>query len=188
MRLERIEKRQHPHLFDRVIGYVQDGLAANCAWLDHVFGRCERLVKVQNGQKYFTPNWYRGKREYLLLTPDQRLGNYCFFVMDEPQQVTWSAGETSRLRSPFSLIVWVDIRTIDEHDERDTEKVKEDVLHVLNGQAWIREGSISVARIYERAENVFQGFTMDEVDNQFMMSPFAAYRFDGEMRINNACI
>ena len=188
MELERNIKRNHPKLFDRVIGYVEDGLAANVQWLDHVFGRCERLVKMMNDRKYHTPNWYMGRGEYLLLTPDQRLGNYCFFVMDEPQKVQWSVGETSRIRSPFALIVWVDMRTIDEHDERDTEKVKQDILHVLNGQAWIREGGLTVTRIYERDENVFREFTMDEVDNQYLMSPFAGFRFEGEMYINNACI
>jgi hypothetical protein len=45
-----------------------------------------------------------------------------------------------------------------------------------------------VSRIYERAENVFRGYTMDEVDNQFLMSPFAGWRFDGLLTIKNDCI
>ena len=181
-------KRNHPALFDKVIGYVEEGLAENIPWLDSIFGRCERLVKIIDEKKYYTPNWYEGDGEYLILTPDQGLGNYCFFVMDEPQRMMWKVGERARMRAPFSLVVWVDMRTIDEHDERNTEKVKEDVLRVLNGQAWIREGRVSVARVYEKAENVFQGFTMDEVDNQYMMSPFAGFRFEGELQINNACV
>ena len=100
----------------------------------------------------------------------------------------WEVDARVRMRSPFSLIVWVDMRTVDEFDERNTEKVKEDVLRVLNGHAWIREGRVRVSRVYERDENVVQGFTMDEVDNQYMMSPFAAFRFEGELQINSACV
>lgn len=181
-------KRSHPAMFDRVIGYVEEGLAEHIPWLDTIYGRCERLVKIIDGRKYFTPNWYDGKGEYTMLTPDQGLGNYCFFVLDDPQRMMWEVDARVMMRSPFSLIVWVDMRTVDEFDERNTEKVKEDVLRVLNGHAWIREGRVRVSRVYERDENVFQGFTMDEVDNQYMMSPFAAFRFEGELQINSDCV
>ena len=76
-------KRNHPALFDKVIGYVEEGLAENIPWLDSIFGRAERLVKIIDDKKYYTPNWYEGDGEYLILTPDQGLGNYCFFVMAE---------------------------------------------------------------------------------------------------------
>jgi hypothetical protein len=59
-------------------------------------------------------------------------------------------------------------------------------LSVLD-TAFPKKGSFTVQRIYERAENVFDGFTLDEVDNQFLMSPFAGFRFYGEMIVTNDC-
>jgi hypothetical protein len=95
--------------------------------------------------------------------------------------------EQVKITAPFSLIVWVDMRTIDDNDERNTEAVKEAVLLALQ-DIHLRRGRFSVKKIYERAENVWQGFTQDETQNQFMMSPFAAFRFVGEMTIYNECI
>ena len=82
MAIERIYKQpaSNPKLFDKTIQNLQDALGG-LSWLNHVFGRCERLAKVVNGQRLYSPNVYRGRDEYILLTPDNTdLGNYCFFV------------------------------------------------------------------------------------------------------------
>ena len=65
--------------------------------------------------------------------------------------------------------------------------MKDDILRTIH-DAWIKNGYVSVERIYERAENVFEGFSLDEVDNQFLMSPFAGLRLTGEMMVNEDCI
>lgn len=186
--LERVMKVNDPALFDTVIGNMQTELAQQLPWLDHVFGRAERLVKRVEGIRRFTPNVYVGRDEYLTLLPDQGLGNYCYFVMDEPEQVEWAVGERSLLTTGFSLVLWFDMRTVEDKDERNTERIKADVLNVLNGGIWLRNGSYVLDNIYSRAENVFDGFTLDEVDNQFLMSPFAGFRIHGTITIRNACV
>ena len=79
------------------------------------------------------------------------------------------------------------MRKVSDDDERNTEAVKEEILLALE-DITLRKGRFTVTRIYERAENVFAGFTLDEVDNQFMMSPYAGWRFYGEMMITNDCV
>ena len=51
--MERVPIPKNPELFDRVISDIQKGLADNLPWLDHSFGRAERLVKSINGKKYY---------------------------------------------------------------------------------------------------------------------------------------
>lgn len=188
MNIDRVYKNpSRARLFDRPIQGLQDALG-RLSWLDHVFGRCERLVKDVDGRRVYTPNVYYEGEEYLLLTPDNReLGNYCFFVMEDPQTVTMSLGERARLRTPYSLIVWVDMRTVEGGDERNTEAVKEALLSAVRS-AWLRSGAVSVERVYERAENVFQGFSIDEVDSQFLMAPFAGWRLTGELWVDEECV
>ena len=179
-----------PYLFDKVIEEIQHSLKANLPWLDVAYGRSERLVKTINGRRYYTPNVYVGRGEYDSLLPDDRRGCYSFFVMSEPQQVKQQVQTEVRIKAPFSLIVWADMRSVERimhlPDERNTEYIKEAVLSVLN-TTLTRRGSFDVQAIYERAENVFQGFTLDEVDNQFLMSPFAGFRLVGEMIVTNDC-
>ena len=56
--MDRVIKIENPELVDRVINQIQDGLANNLPWLNHVFGRAERLVKSINGKKYYEPHSY----------------------------------------------------------------------------------------------------------------------------------
>ena len=188
MAIERIYKMpERPYLFDRVIHGLQDALG-DLPWLEHIFGRSERLVKMMDGMRNYTPNVYYGKDEYLVLLPDNKeLGNYCFFVMEEPQTVSVPFNASNRVRAPFSLIVWVDMRTVGAtYDDRNTEQLKEQILKTLR-RAWIRHGAITLERVYERAENVFEGYSLQEVDNQYLMSPFAGFRITGEMQIDEEC-
>lgn len=190
MAIERIYKQpERAYLFDRVIQGLQDALG-DLTWLDHIFGRSERLVKMVEGRKYYTPNVYAHNGEYIPLVPDNTmLGNYSFFVLSEPQQVSVPMGRQSRVKAPFSLIVWVDTRTIDlwtEKDSRNIEYIKEQLLKTVH-RAWLRHGAVSVDRVYQLAENVFDGYTLDEVDNQYLMAPFAGFRLTGEIIVDEEC-
>lgn len=187
--MERVPIIKNPELFDKVIADIQKGLADKLPWLNHAFGRAERLVKIIQGKKYFSPNVYVGGNEYMLIAPDDRkLGNYCFFVLDDPQTVDWVVGMQSDYTVPFSLIVWVDMRKVtNDANNRNTEAVKLDIMRVLNGGFWLRSGSIKVNRIYEHAENIFKGFSLDEVDNQYLMHPFAGFRFEGILGKEETC-
>ena len=188
MAVDRVPLRKSPKLFDRVIGELQQGLKSRLSWLDYSFGRAERLVKTVNGVRVYSPNVYVGNNDYELITPDTvRIGNYSFFVMDEPQDVASPTHDNVRIKSPFSLVVWVDMRKVSDDDERNTEAVKEEVLLAL-GNITLRKGRFEVTRIYERAENVFAGFTLDEVDNQYMMAPYYGVRIQGIMTIINDCV
>lgn len=180
----------HAYLCDKVIDDLQGILKEKLPWLQVSYGRCERLVKTIDGKRYYTPNVYKGSNEYESLLPDDRRGCYSFFVMEEPQEVKQMVQVEIRVKCPFSLIFWVDMRWVERvmnlPDERNTEYVKEQILGVLDS-AFTHKGRISINKIYERAENVFSGFTLDEVQNQYLMSPFAGFRFTGEMLVTNDC-
>ena len=179
-----------PYLFDKLIRELQQALKNGLLWLDNSYGRSERRVTEIDGRRLYVPAIYQGNDEYGIMLPDDRLGCYSFFVLHEPQEVLNRMQTEVRIRSPFSLIMWVDMRRVEKTmrmpDERNTEYVKEQVLSVIE-TADKRKGHISINRIYERAENIFDGFSLDEVKNQFLMSPYAGFRFYGEMIVTNDC-
>ncbi len=179
-----------PYLFDKVIRELQQALKEGLPWLENSFGRVERRVTEVNERRLYVPAIYQEDGQYGIMLPDDRLGCYSFFVMHDPQEVLNRMQTEVRIKSPFSLIVWFDLRRVEKvmnlPDQRNTEIVKEQVLSVVN-TAFPKKGSVTVQRIYERAENVFEGFTLDEVQNQFLMSPFAGFRFYGELIVTNDC-
>lgn len=186
---------QNPVMLDRVIGEIQNGLIDNLPWLDAAFGRCQRLTKAVNGKRIITPNVYcggwngHGENDYIEVSPDSKIGNFAFFDIEDPQTI--DAGPWARtIESPFGLVVWFDLtRVYNVADNRNTEYLKAQILRVLNGRAdWhLTNGRITVNRIYERAENIYRGYSLSEIDNQFLMHPFAGFRFDGVLEFNELC-
>lgn len=185
-----------PVMLDAIIGEIQNGLIENITWLDVAFGRSQRLSKNMNGKKIVTPNVYcggwngHGENDYIEVSPDSKIGNFSFFEIEDPQTI--NAGPWAReIKAPFGLIVWFDLtRVYGEADNRNTEKLKADILRFLNGRdGWhLSEGRITINRIYERAENIYRGYTLTEIDNQFLMHPYAGFRFDGILEYPELCL
>lgn len=181
--------RQNPELLDRVFGEIQRGLIDNINWLDKAFGKAERLVKIApNGRKYYTPNVYAGGNEYLDVSPDSGIGNFSFFWVDDPQAVEWTPNVSVGIKTDFALIFWFDYRKIYNNvNTRNKEALKKQILDVLNGGYHLRAGHIEIERIYELAENIYNEFSLDEVDNQFLMHPYGGFRFEGSLTIQESC-
>ena len=95
------------------------------------------------------------------------------------------------IETPFSLIFWFDTRRVfDEAANRDISHLKNQILTLLNGRSGMRlynGGHLLINRIYERAENIYRGYTLSEIDNQFLMHPFAGLRFDGVIKMLQPC-
>lgn len=187
----------NPVMLDLAIGQIQQGLTDNLSWLDVAFGRAQKLAKVMpNGKRITTPNVYcggwagHGPNDYIEVSPDSNIGNFSFFWVDDPQILEWMPNAEMRQRAPFSLIFWFDLRRVfGNTTTRNTEYLKAQILEVLNGRAgWImRNGKIRINQCFEQATNIYRGFSLDEVDNQFLMHPFYGFRFDGEIEIDMPC-
>ena len=178
---------------DKIIGEIQTGLVENLSWLDAAFGRCQRITKMVQGKRIVVPSVYSGGKfgpnDYLEVSPDSKIGNFSFFEIEDPQTI--DAGPWDRnIRAPFALIVWFDLtRVYDEADNRNTEYLKAQILRVLSGRAgWhLTHGRIVLNRIYERAENIYRGYTLSEIDNQFLMHPYYGMRFEGILEYEELC-
>lgn len=176
--------KTNPKLFDLAVSKLQTLLANNLPWLDYSFGICEKLTDIKNGQKFTSANLYIGKNKYKQIMPCSELGNFSFFMLKDPQEVV--SKDKRLIKSGFSFILWYDVReTPIGTDERDREAVKVLVLNVLGRNetcSWV-----SLKKIYERPENIFADFTYDFTNNQYLMSPYAGLRIDGEMIVRVPC-
>lgn len=186
---------KNPVMLDRVMAEIQSGLVDNLTWLDVAFGRAQRLQKMVNGNRIITPNVYcggwngHGDNDYIEVSPDAKIGNFSFFEIDDPQTI--DVGPWARqIKAPFGLIFWFDlIRIYGEPDNRNIEYIKGQILRVLNGRAgWhLPNGRIVLNKIYEKAENIYRGYSLSEIDNQYLMHPFAGLRFDGILEFDEIC-
>lgn len=188
--MSNVYNKRVPRLFDEAVGYIQQALQGDeffAQFLTNIYGLAERTVKQINGRKYFSPSWFLGGVDYIDLLPDGYLGNYVFFTLDEPQEIEHEQGLQNRYSCGFNIILWAKLDSIsDEWGDRNLEAIKSQFLRVVEG-TWMKRGYFVIDRIYQRAENVFAGYTTDEVDNQYLMQPYFGYRFHGEITITDVC-
>ena len=122
------------------------------------------------------------------ISPSSDIGNFCFFWVDDPQNVSWEAKINVGIKTNFSLIFWFNFNRIyNSADQRNKEELKKQILDVLNGGFWLKKGRITVNRIYELSENIFRGFSLDETENQFLMQPYGGFRFEGMLEVSESC-
>lgn len=186
---EKAPKTKNPVMIDRVLAYIQDSLVENIGWLDHAFGKAQRLVTRREQRDHYYPGVYVGKNEYLNVLPGQGLGNRTFFTIEDPHTVDYNPRRYNTIRSPFSLVLWYDLRTIFKGEtERNTEEIKRQILRVLTNSVLPSGSRIEVSRIYEQAENIFKGYSLKEIDTQYLMHPFAGLRIEGTIIYREECI
>lgn len=182
-------------MLDAALGKIQEGLVAGLPWLNVAFGRSQRLTKLVNGRRIVVPSVFcggwngHGENDYIEVSPDSKIGNFSFFEVNDPQ--TLEVGPWAReITSPVSLIFWFDLRRVyGEASNRNTEFLKAQIFRLLNGgTGWtLPHGRLSVTRCYEEAANIYRGYTLDEIDNQFLMHPFAGFRFECVLVYEELC-
>ena len=199
--IERIPLKSQPRLFEAVIQEMQVHLGAGLLWLNHVFGKAEKTAvdytvlrqyyqKHEHKEAYHLPSVYVGGGKYESIVPDRRdWRNYAFFYLEEPQEVSGGRRVPPYfdLVGTVNLIVWGDSRDIEAEDDRNLESIKSQVLQVL-GAMQLTTGRVEWERIYEQDKGVFEEYSVYEMDNQYMMWPYAAFRFKGRISCNTGCV
>lgn len=199
--MERIPIKNSPKLFEAVIQEMQVQMGAGLAWLNHVFGKAEKTVcdhdvlrqyyqKHEHREAYYTPSVYVGGGKYESIVPDRKdWGNYAFFYMEEPQEVSGGRRVPPYfdLEGTVNVIVWGDSRDIEAADDRNLDSIKKQVLDVLGGMR-LTTGRVEWERVYEQDKGVFEEYSMFEEDGQYLMWPYFAFRVKGRIVCNSGCL
>ena len=115
--MSNIYNKRVPRLFDEAVGYLQQALQGDAMfsqYLDNIFGIAERTVKQIGGRNYFSPSWFVNGYDYINLLPDDKLGNYVFFTLDEPQEIEHEQGLQNRYTCGFNIILWAKFDSISD--------------------------------------------------------------------------
>lgn len=177
--------RDNPVLIERLFNDVQQALIDGLDWLDLAYGKAERIIqRTQRNERTYIPAWYLDGMDYENLLPDDRKGNYAFFTVEDNMSVEAAQGRPARISGQCSLIVWLDQRTMT--NEWGKEYARNSVISILTALN-TDSGHLQVQSVFERAESVFSGFTLDEVENQYLTYPYCGFRFVCQYSIRQDC-
>lgn len=197
--------KENPVLLEKVLQDLQKSLKERIPWLDNAFGRAYKLVEHRpDGDKFVYPAMYNGKGEYVSLMPNDRFGNFSWFDIYDPQRVTQRVPALPNITVDGALVFWYDLGTIyDDDSVLHTEEVKDEILQVLTTPGLIASnGSLRVNELKERFENIYDGYSIEKIyneytykgdsiqdlDRQFFMYPYAGLRVEFTLTTKELCI
>lgn len=166
-------------------------LLEGLSWLTKSFGLSDRIVELRDDTPYVYPAVFEANKvDPISVMPSDTWASYCF----------WTSGDTSfdlniktppknpLIRTNISCIFYIDIKRIDNtssYKETKT-KLREDIFHFFN--------TVKVSGLLEHTDfiedditRVFNGFSIDDVDNRFKMYPKWACRMDFDITYRDDC-
>jgi hypothetical protein len=161
---------------DLVIQHIQTALGDNIPWLEKSFGRAWFLQEYSTDTKTNKfPKCWNGE-EYENVLPNDNFKAMSFLATRGQEKFEKFANATNgnAKTRDLALIIWGSLKKIDPTKKYIyTEELKNDVEKILV----MNVGSIN--QYYdEKAELIFQDYTLDDVSTQYLMYPFFAMRFD----------
>lgn len=187
-----VPTKDDPQLLDLLLDEMAGKLLTALSWLDNAYGKAERLVKygVLNRPE-FKPAIFVGGRlgqDYLYLLPDAHLGCFSWFDVPNVQSLQFERRGFKRVSTSVGLIFWFDFTKVypNDHQTRTIENVKADVLEAIRTMT-LTNGAIRIQEIHERTDEIYRGYTTNEVDRQFLMRPYSGFRINMEVQVNESC-
>ena len=196
-----IRLKDNPVLLDKVLQDIQATLMDKLKWLDYAFGRAYKIIEHRpDGGKFVYPAAYNGNGEYVSLLPNDNLGNISWFDIYDPQVIQQDIKQFSY---KGAIIFWYDLSSIyEDANVLYTEEVKNEIINVLTAKGFITTvGRLTINRIYENFENIYKGYALEKVynnyqysgeniqdiDKQFFMYPYAGLRIEFELVTRELC-
>jgi len=196
--------KENPVLLDKVIQDIQKTLAEKLKWLNYAFGRAYKLVEHRSdGSKFIYPAAYIGNSEYTSLLPNDNYGNFCWFDLYDPQEITAVVQSLPQFTFSGAIVFWLNLNSIfPDSDAMYVEEIKDEIVRVLTGPGIIQnEGRLTLTKIYERFENIYKGYMLEKIynnyvykgegiqaiDKQFFMHPYTGLRFEFNMVTRELC-
>lgn len=197
-------KKAEPVLLDKVIQDIQDSLDERLPWLDIVFGKAYKLVDHRlEGDKFIYPAAYVGNSEYVSLLPNDNFGNFAWFDIYDPQDVISIIHSNPQFTFSGAIIFWYNTMSIYQDDSMMyTEEIKNEIINALTAPGLIKQtGRLEIKRIYEGFENIYKGYSLEKIynnfsykgddiqsiDKQFFMHPYSGIRIEFEITTRELC-
>lgn len=199
-----IRYKDNPVLLDKILQDLQKALEEKLKWLNYAFGRAYKLVEHRlDGNKFIYPAAYTGNGEYVSLLPNDNFGNFSWFDIYDPQKITQVVQSLPQYSFSGAIIFWYNMSSIyDDETVLHTEEIKDEIIRVLTTPGLITTtGKLVINDIYERFENIYKGYSLEKVynnyaykgegiqdiDKQFFMYPYAGIRIEFTLTTRELC-
>jgi hypothetical protein len=177
---------------DKKIQDLQLLIDSSLTWVEKSFGLADRIVETKDERDFIYPAAFETNvKDSIPLLPGDAWSAYSFWVKTGTVTISNDTNFPPRrpiLKYEVSCIFYVDIRRISPTAQYKESKSKltEDIFHFFNDVKFAGQ-LVATKFIDDDITKVFDGFTLDQIDNRFKMYPKWACRMDFELYFKDDC-
>jgi hypothetical protein len=167
-------------------------MSAGLPWLVKSFGLADRIVDMKDGKPYIYPAVFElNQVDPIPLLPSDAWDSFSFWVKSEEATIDSEGSFVSKnplLTYNVSCIFYMDINKSGREQiyKESKSKIIEDIFHFFNTVHV--QGKLAAKKFIEDdITKVFEGFTLDQLDNRWKMYPKWACRMEFEYSIRDEC-
>lgn len=181
---------QNPKLFDRVLNIFNARLVVQLPWLSYAFGQAERMTR-EKGRVY--PSVYAGlniEGEYTSVLPDEFFGSdteVIGFSFCDVSSIKYDTANTKThgiVSADLGIVFWYNLKKVlnSNSEYRNHEKVVDACLKAVKASSKGFKGHILPYSWTKKAEEIYRGYSIKEIDQQFLIHPYGGVRINCEIR------
>ena len=159
-------------------------------WLTYAFGLADRMVETRDNNDYIFPACYiNNTKDPIDVMPSDNYKAFCFWTKDSEGTFDYDKGP-ARIYYEVSCIFYVNLERVDAtaNFKETKTKIRQDIMTFFNRE--VNKG-IGVLRMNSIVDDditeVYEGFSMEQLDNKFKMLPKYALRVDFELSFIQEC-
>lgn len=185
-----------PKLFDEAINEFNQRLAVELPWLTYLFGQSEPMSrKLGNGGVQVFPSVYAGENhenEYQSVLPDELFGSgseirgYSFFEIGSPTYDSFKiTSPVNYLDADVGIVFWFNLKKVlsDPEEYRNWDLAIFNIIEAIKKCSQSFSGVVTPLNYTKKASEIYKEYSLKEVDQQFLLHPFAGVRVNCDMRI-----
>lgn len=173
---------------DGVITSLQQDIKAQLTWIEKVFHRAYYFQENdQDGRiKRMVPKCFEAGNEYVNVLPNDHVKSQLFFIPTSDEDVQDPEPNVIPIiNQDVALVFWCDVRFLPGNTKTvytpSLALVKYELMQLLNSH----DAVLSISSIVDKsAEDVFDGFTIDDDKTHYTMLPFAGLRINFKVKFD----
>lgn len=178
-----------PALLDIPLAEFNTKLGTKFGWINNRFGKAQRLTRLNDKKQTINyPGIYTGQgKEYASLLPHEGYGNFSFWDVEGDYDIEWQDNQLQIVEADIGLVLWMNLNQVLASAElRNLETIKEQIIDFFTTARVLRT-RFQLTGVTERNAAIYKGYTTKEIDQQYLMHPFAGLRFNGRIRYEKLC-
>lgn len=155
-------------------------IKSKLSWLLYAHGLSDRMVELKDGKPYIYPAVWQGTnaKEHISVMPSDLYDASCFWVKGESELPEYNF---ARVNVKIACIFFVDLEQILQSTNYKLTKtnIRQDILEAFRQCQFSGVGVLRHSGIIEDdITKVYEGFSLDQVDNKYKIYPKYALRFN----------